>query len=165
MNASAEKGSSSLELLEAGSSVLGCIPSIAFTSSGAGRNSITASKTACTPLFLKAEPHRAKVISFSRTRCLSPFLISNSVRSPESRYFSISSSLASAAASTRSSLSALHLETSSSGISVYSNVEPLSASFHVIVFILIRSMTPLKSSSAPMLYCIGTTVAPSLSLI
>jgi len=46
LNASAEKGSSSLELLKVLSSVLGLTPSIALTSSGAGKNSITASKTA-----------------------------------------------------------------------------------------------------------------------
>ena len=48
---------------------------------------------------------------------------------------------------------------------MYLKVDPLSDSFQVIVFIFIRSITPLKSSSTPMLYCIGTTVAPSLSLI
>ena len=46
LKASAEKGSSSLDDLLAGASVLGLTPSIAFTSSGAGKNSITASKTA-----------------------------------------------------------------------------------------------------------------------
>ena len=165
MNASAEKGSSSLELLKALSSVLGLTPSIAFTSSGAGKNSITASKTAWTPLFLNAEPHNAKVISFDKTLSLKPFFISSSERPDVSKYFSIKSSFASAAASTNSSLRDWHFEFSSSGISVYLKVDPLSDSFQVIVFIFIRSITPLKSSSAPMLYCIGTTVAPSLSLI
>ena len=152
LKASAEKGSSSLELLVAACSVFGFIPSIALTSSGAGKYSITASKTACTPLFLKAEPQRASVISLAKTLSLKPFLMSSSSKSPDSKYFSINSSFASAAASTSSSLRESHFETKSSGISVYSKVEPLSASFQVIVFILIRSITPLKSSSAPMLY-------------
>ena len=128
------------------------MPSIALTSSGAGRNSITASKTACTPLFLKADPQRASVISFDKTLSLRPFFISSSDKSADSKYFSINSSLASAAASTNSSLRDWHLETKSSGISVYSKVAPISPSFQVIVFILIKSITPLKSSSAPMLY-------------
>ena len=152
LNAKAENGSSSLELLDVASSVFGLMPSIAFTSSGAGRYSMTASRTACTPLFLKAEPHSANVISFARTLSLRPFLISSSERSPSSKYFSIKVSFASAAASTSSSLNVSHLSCKSSGISVYSKVEPLSSSFQVIVFILIRSITPLKSSSAPMLY-------------
>ena len=50
LNASAEKGSSSEEDLESDSSssslLFGITPSMAFTSSGAGRKSITASRTA-----------------------------------------------------------------------------------------------------------------------
>ena len=133
LNASAEKGSSSdddLESISSSSSELfGITPSIALTSSGAGRKSITASKTAWTPLFLNAEPHSANITSFARDLILNPSLIWSGVNSPDSKYASIRSSLASAAASNISSLNFEHLSIKSSGISFESNVRPWSSSF------------------------------------
>src|SRR5699024_6607491 len=56
LNASAENGSLSPALRITSSSVSGTIPSIAATSVGAGRYSITPSSNNCTPLFLNADP-------------------------------------------------------------------------------------------------------------
>ena len=76
LKARAEKGSSSDEdLLISTSSSSGNDPLIALTSFGAGRYSIAASRTACTPLFLKAEPQKAGTISFARVLTLIPSLI------------------------------------------------------------------------------------------
>ena len=77
----------------------------------------------------------------------------------------MSSSFASAAASSISSLNFVHLSIKSSGISLESKVRPWSSSFQYIALILIRSTTPLKSSSVPMLYWIGMILAWSLSFI
>ena len=67
---------------------------------GDGMKSMTASSMRCTPLFLKAVPHSIGWISVAIVRVRMPSLISSSVSSPDSRYLFISSSLASAAAST-----------------------------------------------------------------
>ena len=67
---------------------------------GEGMNSITASSMRWTPLFLNAVPHSIGWISVAMVRVRMPSLISSSVSSPLSRYLFISSSLASAAAST-----------------------------------------------------------------
>jgi hypothetical protein len=67
---------------------------------GDGMNSITASSMRCTPLFLKAVPQSIGWISVAIVRVRRPRMISSSVSSPDSRYLFISSSLASAAAST-----------------------------------------------------------------
>ena len=75
-------------------------PRIAFTSSGAGKYSITASSIVWTPLFLNAEPHSAGTISLASVLVRMPDLISSTDSSFPSRYFSIKSSSASAAAST-----------------------------------------------------------------
>ena len=86
MNARAEKGSSSDDCLEAStSSSPGSVPFIASTSSGAGKKSITASNTACTPLFLKALPQRAGTISLPIVLILRPSLICSMVSSPDSK--------------------------------------------------------------------------------
>jgi hypothetical protein len=76
-----------------------------------------------------------------------------------SRYLFISSSLASAAASTIFSRHSSHRSQSSAGISPYSNFMPWDASSQMIAFILIRSTTPLKFSSAPIGIWIGTGLA------
>ncbi len=67
---------------------------------GAGMSSTTLSSIACTPLFLKAEPHIIGTISEAMVRVRSPNKMSDSDNSPSSRYLFIKSSLASAAAST-----------------------------------------------------------------
>ncbi len=99
LKARAENGWSSSETRVSTVSPSSSTPSMARTSVGAGRYSTTASSMACTPLFLNAEPHSAGTISLARVRMRSPCLISSSVSSPPSRYLSMSSSLASAAAS------------------------------------------------------------------
>ena len=73
---------------------------MAGTSTGEGISSITLSSIACTPLFLKAVPQVIGTISRLSVRKRRPSMISSSLSSVPSRYFSISSSLASAAAST-----------------------------------------------------------------
>ena len=89
LNANAENGSSSDDFLESDCSssslLLGITPSIALTSSGAGRKSKTASKTPWTPLFLKAEPQRASMISLDSDLILRPSYICSSDNSPDSK--------------------------------------------------------------------------------
>ena len=55
---------------------------------------------------------------------------------------------------------AVALSSSSAGISPYSNLVPCEAVSQWIAFILIRSTTPSKPSSAPIGTCIGTGYAP-----
>jgi hypothetical protein len=78
----------------------------------------------------------------------------------------ISSSLASAAASTIFSRHSLQVSTSSAGISPYENLVPCDASSQTIAFILIRSTTPSNFSSAPIGTCnrnrIGLQAQPHL---
>ena len=124
-------------------------PLIAGTSEGEGINSITESSMACTPLFLKAEPHSMGTISLLIVLILKPFLISSSDKSPDSKYLFIKSSFASAADSSILSRHFWHSTFNSSLISLYSKVTPLSASFHIISFIFTRSTTPVKVSAAP----------------
>ena len=164
LNASAENGSLSSAWRSASFSS-SSMPLIAGTSTGEGRKSTTASRTACTPLFLNALPQVASTISLLRVRVRRPCLISASVSSPSSRYLSISSSEASAAASTSSVRYSSAISCMSAGMSSYVKVMPWSASFQLIAFILIRSTTPWKFSSAPMFSWIGTGVAPRRSLI
>ena len=84
---------------------------------GDGMKSITASSMRCTPLFLNALPHSIGWISPAIVRMRMPALISASVSSPDSRYLFISSSLASAAASTICSRHFSASACSSAGIS------------------------------------------------
>ncbi len=100
-------------------------------------------------MFLNAEPHSIGWISPAIVRVRRPNLISSSVSTLPSRYLSISSSLASAAASTIFSCHVSASSFSSAGISVYSNFVPCDASSHLIAFILTRSTTPVNASSAP----------------
>ena len=92
-------------------------------------------------------------------------MISASVSSPDSRYLFISSSLASAAASTMFSRHFCASASRSAGISWYSNFMPCEASSQMIAFILMRSMTPVKFSSAPIGSTIGTGLAFSRAFI
>jgi len=124
---------------------------------------MTPSSTACTPLFLNAEPQNTGTISLASVRWRIPCLISASVSAPPSRYFSINSSLASAAASISCSRSVSLSPCNSAGMSAYSKVIPWSASFQMIAFCLIRSTTPPKASSEPIAICTGTGFAPRRS--
>ena len=126
---------------------------------GDGMKSTTPSSMRCTPLFLKAEPQNIGWISAPSVRVRMPDLISASVSSPESRYLFISSSPASAAASTMYSRHFCASAKSSAGISRNSNFMPCDASSQMIAFILMRSITPVKFSSAPMGMTIGTGFA------
>ena len=98
LNAKAEKGASSLAWRVA-FSPSGNSPATGGMSVGAGNNSTTASNIRCTPLFLKAEPHSIGWISPFKVRVRNAPTISSSVSSSPPKYLSISSSLASAAAS------------------------------------------------------------------
>ena len=61
LKANAENGSLSVGRRKTSLFVLGSIPWTGGMSSGEGRYSTTASKSCCTPLFLKAEPHKTGV--------------------------------------------------------------------------------------------------------
>ncbi len=61
LNANAEKGSSSEDFLVT-SLPFSSTPLISATSVGAGRYSITASKSFCTPLLRYAVPHKTGII-------------------------------------------------------------------------------------------------------
>src|SRR6056297_3091333 len=139
-------------------------PSIARTSVGDGRYSITASSTACTPLFLNALPPSTGTNSLANVRIRIPRLISASVSSVPSRYLSIYSSVASAALSMRNSRISATCSAMSAGTSWYSKVIPWSSWFQMMHLFLTRSTTPLKSSSEPIVICNGTALAFSRSL-
>ena len=117
---------------------------------------MTASSIAWTPLFLNAVPHSAGMISHFSVRSRIPKMISSSESSPSLRYLSISSSDASAAASTMNARAVVHSSSRFAGISAYSNFVPLDSMSHTIDFILMRSITPSKPSSAPIGTCSGT---------
>ena len=163
LKASAENGESSSALRRA-LSPFSISPSIALTSVGEGKYSTTASNIAWTPLFLNAEPPNTGTISLAKVLILRPCLISASVKASPSRYFSISSSVASAAASTKSSCIFWQSSSMSSGMAEYSKVIPWSSSLQRIDFIFTRSTTPLNFSSAPIANCNGTGNAPRRSL-
>ncbi len=98
LNASAANGSSSRAVRVMGSP-FALVPLVGGISMGDGMNSMTASSSACTPLFLNAVPHMHSTISFLSERALRPRLISSSDSEPPFRYFSVSASSPSAAAS------------------------------------------------------------------
>ena len=85
LKASAENGSASSALRVRGSP-RSLWPLTGGTSTGEGMYSTMASSTACTPLFLNAEPQVTRQISFFSARARNPRLISSSLRSPLSRY-------------------------------------------------------------------------------
>ena len=89
---------------------------------------MTASSIACTPLFLNAEPHSIGTISLLIVRMRMPFFTSSTESSSDSRYLFISSSFASAAASTILSRHSLASASSSAGIGLRSNFMPWVAS-------------------------------------
>src|SRR5690606_38373266 len=139
------------------------VPFTSGTSTGDGSSWITPSSMACTPLFLNAEPQNIGTISVARVRTRSASMISASASSSPPRYFSISSSLASAAVSIMKVRASSAVSTRSAGMSPYSNFMPCEASSQWMAFIFSRSTTPLKPSSAPIGTCIGTGTAPSLA--
>ena len=85
--------------------------------------------------------------------------------SASTRYFSINSSLASAAISMTYSLHSLQRSSISSGISFSTKVIPKLFSSQIIAFIFTRSTTPEKLSSNPIGNCIGTGLAPKRDFI
>ena len=93
-------------------------------------------------------------------------MISSAVRlSGSSKYFSIKASSCSATASINRPRYSSTVSAKSAGIGTSSQVIPLSSSFHTNALLVIKSTTPLKSSSAPIGTCNGTGRAPSMSLI
>ena len=103
----------------------------------------------CTPLFLKAEPQIHTTISLAKVLILKPEFISSSDKSPSFKYFSINSSEASATLSSISSLYFSAFSKRPSGMSFSSYERPLSSPSQYKAFILIKSIIPEKSSSAP----------------
>ena len=121
LNASAAKGSETEGRRTSSSSVLGLIPLMASTSVGEGRNAHTASKTACTPLFLKEEPHIIGTNFISVTAPRTAARISSaSMESGFSKYFSISVSSYSATSSSRRPRHSWTVSTRSAGIGMTS---------------------------------------------
>ena len=99
-------------------------PLTAGTSAGEGMYSTMASSSACTPLFLKAEPQVTRHTSFFRARLRRPRLISASSSSPVSRYLLSNCSSPSAAASIILARHTRHSSSMPSGMSRYSNFMP-----------------------------------------
>src|SRR5690606_5039666 len=92
-NASAANGSAASGFLMISASVSGCLPTTGGKSSGDGRYAQTASIKACTPLFLKADPHNTGEKDISITALLMAVLISSAViESGSSKNFSSYSS-------------------------------------------------------------------------
>ncbi len=116
---------------------------------------MTASSIACTPLFLNALPHSIGTISFLIVRTRNPRLMSSTDRSCPSRYLCVSSSSASAAASTIFSRHFLASSTRFAGMSRNSYFMPCVASSQWIAFMVTRSTTPSNFSSAPIGIWIG----------
>ena len=149
LNASIESGSSSEALRSIGLSSLGLIPLIAGISIGDGRKSTTASRSGCTPLFLKAEPQSTgtNMLSIVPRRIMRRSVSASG--SLPSRYCSIASSSASTAASIIISRYSAALSARSAGMSTTSHDAPRSSPCQINAFISIRSTTPLSSASAP----------------
>jgi len=103
---------------------------------------MTASSMVCTPLFLKADPHRVTTICEARLRARRPALISSGVNVSPPKYLSMRTSLASAAASTMRSRHFWHSANNSAGISRSSNFVPWVESSQKMAFIFKRSTTP-----------------------
>ena len=99
-------------------------PSILSTSIGDGKKSITASKTLCTPLFLKADPHKVGTKAFSKQPFFRASLISSEDISSSFKYFSIKASSKLATSSIKKFLHFSASANDSSGMSIYSNSAP-----------------------------------------
>ena len=101
------------------------MPSIASTSKGEGKISITISSIVCTPLFLKAEPHIIGTTLPEIVASLSASNISLSVKEfSSSKYFSSKLSSNSATASNNFERYSLASSNTSLGISTSLNVIP-----------------------------------------
>lgn len=163
LKASAENGALSSDLrLSATVSSSTSVPVTSGTSIGDGSSCTTPSSMACTPLFLNAEPQYIGTMSVAVVRTRRASMISASVSSSPPVLFhqlfaGFSRSLDHESA--RLFGGVLHVGQDFR----YSNFMPCEASSQWMAFILIRSTTPLKPSSAPIGSCIGTAVAPSLA--
>ena len=131
--------------------------------SGVAPQSTMKSISGVMPMLFKAEPQNTNAAVPLEQASFMPCSISLSVNSSPSRYFASKSSSASAAASTRASLYLSTSSIKSAGISC-SLALPVPPS-KIKAFILIRSTTPLKESSAPMGSCTGTILSEKLSFI
>ena len=123
LNAKAANGAASSAGRVMGSPV-SLTPFTGGTSVGEGMYSTMASSTACTPLFLNADPQVTRHTSFFRARSRSPFLISSSVSSPLSKYLFSRVSSPSAAASIILPRHSSHSFSMEEGMSRYSNFMP-----------------------------------------
>ncbi len=124
LKAKAAKGSLSDGRRFTSRSVFGSIPVTDSTSSGDGRKSTTPSNSCCTPLFLKADPHRIGVIFIEITPARMARRISSSVKGCPLRYFSIACSSNSATASSILSRYSLARPSRSAGISLTTYLAP-----------------------------------------
>ena len=150
LKARAEKGSLSSALRSSMSSGwFGRCPSVGGRSSGLGRKSTTASSMGCTPLFLKADPHRTGTTAAASVAVRRARRRSTAVMGSSARYFSmmVSSKLDTTSMSwwRASSASAARF----SGMSRVSHSSPMSED-QTRAFSSSRSTTPLNSDSAPM---------------
>ena len=166
LNASAANGASSVTGQSTNvSSWCGRWPWIAGTSIGAGRKSITASSSACTPLFLNEAPQSTGTNSIAIVALRIAWRISATVSSSPARYFSISSSSCSTAASTALWRAASTASRRSAGTSVTVNVLPSVDSSKMYCLRSMTSMWPVKSSPEPTGSCSGNARRDSRSWI
>ncbi|MNL38287.1 hypothetical protein D3C87_1604870 [compost metagenome] len=125
---------------------------------------MTPSSMSWTPLFLNAEPQVAGTMRLAMVPLRRPSMISSSLSSPVSRYLLSSSSSPSAAASTICPRYMVHSSSKSAGTSTSWMSVPMSL-VYMKAFIFTRSTMPLKLSSAPIGYWMGTTFALRRSFI
>jgi hypothetical protein len=126
-------------------------------SAGDGTTLSIAFIRACMPIILLAEPVSTGTMLPLMIPARSPFASSSSVSSSPPRYFSISASSVSAAASISFSRCAFASSTISDGTSCCSPFSPTYA------FIVSRSMTPLSACCEPIGICRGTHFWPQLA--
>mmetsp|Transcript_999 Transcript_999/g.1807 ORF Transcript_999/g.1807 Transcript_999/m.1807 type:complete len:234 (-) Transcript_999:545-1246(-) len=166
LKARALKGSSSEGFLDISMvSSLTSVPFMSGRSVGAGRYEMTASSKGWTPLFLKAVPQRTGTKSPPMVPFLMSFFRSSTDGSSPSKNFSIASSSSSTHDSIRAVLYSSAWSLRSSGMSLSSKLAPISSPVHTMAFMVTKSTTPSKSSSAPIGIWIGRGFAPRLSVI
>ena len=140
-------------------------PLIAATSVGPGKKLTTESRRGCTPLFLKAEPHKIGTKADLTVPLRIHAINVSSFGSFPSKYSSIALSSCSTATSIKVSRYFNAVSFSSDGISAYSYSAPSVSSFQITALNFIRSTTPTKSDSDPIGSWVINGEAPKRSVI
>ena len=162
MNTNAENGFFSSRLINTSLLFSKSIAFCGIESFGDGKHSTISSNNVFIPMTLLADPHITGAISPDEHPFINPSYISKSLNSPSLKYFSKSSSFVSATASIIICLHSSTLSISSIGISPNSIFFVLGLNIRALLVITL--IIPLKVSSLPIGYCIGTTLIPNLSL-